>query len=172
MGDVRPIQTRYKGCHFRSRLEARWAVFFDALGVPWEYEKEGYELPGGRYLPDFWLPTFSGGMFAEVKPPGGDFSQARELSREMHATVWLCEGTPDVRAYWISDWDQDRHFEISGIPNADQAEGHNRMFWQPGYENLDLTIPAAYRDCLGDTFLRAVAAARSARFEFGQEGPT
>lgn len=59
---MRAIQTRYHGCHFRSRLEARWAVFFDSLGVPWEYEPQGFEFPypGGttadRYLPDFWLP--------------------------------------------------------------------------------------------------------------------
>lgn len=39
-----PIETRYKGYRFRSRLEARWAVFFDVLGVRWEYEPEGYDL--------------------------------------------------------------------------------------------------------------------------------
>ena len=52
-----PIQTEYKGCLFRSRLEARWAVFLDALGVEWKYEFEGYEVDGHRYLPDFWLPA-------------------------------------------------------------------------------------------------------------------
>jgi hypothetical protein len=51
---VRPIETHYKGYRFRSRLEARWAVFFDALGLAWEYEPEGFELGDGlRYLPDF-----------------------------------------------------------------------------------------------------------------------
>lgn len=35
MGDITPIQTRYAGCLFRSRLEARWAVFFDHLGIRW-----------------------------------------------------------------------------------------------------------------------------------------
>lgn len=30
---------------------------FDHLGLKWEYEPQGYELPSGRcYLPDFWLP--------------------------------------------------------------------------------------------------------------------
>ena len=54
---IKAIETRYKGYRFRSRLEARWAVFFDALGVKWEYEKEGYDLGAtGWYLPDFWLP--------------------------------------------------------------------------------------------------------------------
>lgn len=57
MAEVKAIETAYKGYRFRSRLEARWAVFFDALGVKWEYEKEGYDLgEAGWYLPDFWLP--------------------------------------------------------------------------------------------------------------------
>lgn len=60
------IQTRYKGYRFRSRLEARWAVFLDHLGVKWEYEKEGYVLLDGTpYLPDFWLPDQGG--FLEIK---------------------------------------------------------------------------------------------------------
>ena len=54
MGQIRAIETEYNGYRFRSRLEARWAVFFDALGVEYEYEPEGFELPSGkRYLPDF-----------------------------------------------------------------------------------------------------------------------
>ena len=53
---IKPIETFYKGCRFRSRLEARWAVFFDALGIDWEYEPEGFTLDFGiRYLPDFAL---------------------------------------------------------------------------------------------------------------------
>lgn len=48
------IQTYYNGYHFRSRLEARWAVFLDALGVRYEYEPEGFDLGDGLYyLPDF-----------------------------------------------------------------------------------------------------------------------
>ena len=55
---IKAIETRYKGYLFRSRLEARWAVFFDALGIKWEYEPEGVVLPDGtRYLPDFVAPT-------------------------------------------------------------------------------------------------------------------
>lgn len=63
---IKAIETQYKGYRFRSRLEARWAVFFDALGVRWEYEKEGFELGDGiRYLPDFWLPDMD--LWIEVK---------------------------------------------------------------------------------------------------------
>lgn len=73
---IRAIQTRYAGCHFRSRLEARWAVFFDAAHIRWEYEPERFailnrsmeEMQRGlntSYLPDFYLPDF--GTWAEVK---------------------------------------------------------------------------------------------------------
>lgn len=63
---IKAIETKYKGYRFRSRLEARWAVFFDALGIEWEYEKEGYQLnTGERYLPDFYLPDTK--TWVEVK---------------------------------------------------------------------------------------------------------
>lgn len=63
---IKAIQTRYKGYHFRSRLEARWAVFLDALSLRWEYEKEGFNLDGLLYLPDFWLPAQR--CWLEIKP--------------------------------------------------------------------------------------------------------
>jgi hypothetical protein len=37
-------ETKDKGDRFRSRLEARWAVFFDTLGLKWWYEPEGFDL--------------------------------------------------------------------------------------------------------------------------------
>ena len=51
---MRSIETEYAGRRFRSRLEARWAVFLDACHADWEYEPQGYVLDDGtRYLPDF-----------------------------------------------------------------------------------------------------------------------
>ena len=64
--DLTPIQTEYRGRLFRSRLEARWAVFFDNLKVRWEYEKEGFDLDGTWYLPDFYLPHLN--KWIEIKP--------------------------------------------------------------------------------------------------------
>ena len=55
--DIKPIETVYNGYRFRSRLEARWAVFFDTIGARYEYEPQGFEFEDGtRYLPDFYLP--------------------------------------------------------------------------------------------------------------------
>jgi len=69
---IRAIPTRYAGRLFRSRTEARWAVFFDELGVEWEYEVQGFETSHGRYLPDFYLPKLgvhgsAPGTWFEVK---------------------------------------------------------------------------------------------------------
>ena len=65
---IKAIPTEYKGYRFRSRLEARWAVFFDACGADWEYEPEGFDLGDGTYyLPDFLLHgvTIHHGLFKE-----------------------------------------------------------------------------------------------------------
>lgn len=91
------IDTQYKGCRFRSRLEARWAVFFDALGIEWEYEKEGYELPtyGGNtfhYLPDFWLPNER--LWFEVKGQDASAEETEKCRslRDHVGAVILAEG--------------------------------------------------------------------------------
>lgn len=73
METIKAIETEYNGYRFRSRLEARWAVFFDAAGIKYQYEPEGFEVSNFyqdgkvyRYLPDFYLPQFK--CYAEVKP--------------------------------------------------------------------------------------------------------
>lgn len=53
--NISPIETEYDGRRFRSRLEARGAIFFNQVGLPYEYE--GYEMDGIRYLPDFYIPS-------------------------------------------------------------------------------------------------------------------
>lgn len=50
---MKPLPTHYAGCHFRSRLEARWAVFFSRLNVEWEYEPDAFATSAGNYWPDF-----------------------------------------------------------------------------------------------------------------------
>ena len=59
-----PLPSWYRGVQFRSRMEARWAAYFDLLNLNWIYEPEGYELPSGNYCPDFQIND----MLLEVKP--------------------------------------------------------------------------------------------------------
>ncbi len=96
---IKAIETRYKGYKFRSRLEARYAVFFDSLGLEWTYEQEGFDMDGVCYLPDFFITerfTFNGDgkehkrhFFLEVKP-----------SDSLHSPTSL----PIYLAGKMSDW--------------------------------------------------------------------
>jgi len=85
---INPIPTKYNGILFRSRLEARWAVFFDYMNLKYFYEYEGFQLPRPmckdydsidkidrwetliNYVPDFYIPKMVGGSdyWFEVKP--------------------------------------------------------------------------------------------------------
>lgn len=56
--------TTYGGVNFRSRLEAKWAAFFDLLGWQWQYEP--IDLDG--WTPDFSIQGHDGPIYVEVKP--------------------------------------------------------------------------------------------------------
>ena len=95
---IQPIETKYNGYRFRSRLEARWAVFFDAAGIMYTYEPEGFRLADGSwYLPDFYLPWFH--AYVEIKPKGfagrAEAMHKLELLFQHDGVVCLyCEGDP------------------------------------------------------------------------------
>lgn len=63
--NIKAKPTYYKGNKYRSKLEARWACFFDLIG--WQYEYEPCEFNG--WTPDF-IVYGSGGrvIYFEVKP--------------------------------------------------------------------------------------------------------
>ena len=66
---IKPRPTVYKGYRFRSRLEARWAVFFDNLRrVEWRYEPDTYDTTHGPVTPDFVISLPASTWFVEVKP--------------------------------------------------------------------------------------------------------
>ena len=71
--EIKAIETHYNGYKFRSRLEARWAVFFDEAGIEYQYEPEGFTNGEDCYLPDFYLPEHN--TYVEVKPPREGYEQ-------------------------------------------------------------------------------------------------
>lgn len=106
--DIKPIETYYNGYRFRSRLEARWAVFFDALGVKYEYEPEGFQLSdGSAYLPDFYLPAFN--YFIEVKGKNShllsDLKKAERFAFEQKTALMIMSNIPYDQSshglYWF-----------------------------------------------------------------------
>jgi len=86
----RAIPTRYKGCLFRSRNEARWAVFFETMGIRWTHEAEGFRIPNySGYLPDFyvepwrsWVEIKSGDPLPEERTIPGPMTQRISLVPE------------------------------------------------------------------------------------------
>lgn len=175
---MKPIETRYKGYRFRSRLEARWAVFFDTLGIAWEYEKEGYGLPSGPYLPDFWLPKEK--FWIEIKPEyptSHEITLVSELRLASGKDCFIAIGTPNPET-------PNDHigWEVDGYENRIVDPGYRDDFkWAicrrcdnpfpwlapEGYGNFPCSCKPA-SDPEDDVLIAAYAAARSARFEHGE----
>ena len=125
--NLKPIQTFYKGYRFRSRLEARWAVFFDACGVKWEYEPEGFDLGNGLYyLPDFLLHGLvgrvEGDLWVEVKG---------QMSEESARKILAFSGVEDYVSgrYFKESVPKTALFQpqsilvVGGIPNGENIWG-------------------------------------------------
>lgn len=146
---IKALPTYYRGYHFRSRLEARWAVFFDDLGIQWEYELEGFEMDGGEwYLPDFYLPRFHypNGIYVEVKPPGDIFHKAHQFVMSGGGAILCAEGTPEVKAYTLIEPNHEKEladcrrtpvtFIDKYLPGGRNGTEY-RLFWWPGPHDLE-----------------------------------
>ena len=105
---MKVIETEYNGYKFRSRLEARWAVFFDELGIEYLYEPEGFVLEDGtKYLPDFYLPKiYRGkgkyGLWVEVKGVMTDYDEnnIEKFEKAQNIPVYVVGEIPKVNEYY------------------------------------------------------------------------
>lgn len=94
---IRAIETEWNNTLFRSRTEAKWAHFFDALSIAYEYEPEGFEMEGIKYLPDFWMPSLN--AYIEIKgvqPNEEECEKARRLNLGSGFPVYIFFGNPKV----------------------------------------------------------------------------
>jgi hypothetical protein len=104
---MKPIETLYNGVTYRSRLEARWAAFFEHIGFRYIYEPEGFEHAGERYLPDFWVDELDG--YFEVKPHNAakkEVLRVRQWQRDMAASgmrLFSVFGEPNPDKYIMCD---------------------------------------------------------------------
>lgn len=94
MSDLTALETPYDGHLFRSRREARWAVFFNTAKIPWEYEEQGYDLgEAGWYLPDFRINAGTPSeLFFEVKgktPTREELAKAETLYEQSKIPVYV-----------------------------------------------------------------------------------
>lgn len=152
------LPTEWNGIPFRSRLEARWAVFFDSLDKPvrYEYEVDVFDTPFGPYLPDFYLPELN--YFWIVKPgPITELEDKKCLWLALHGHgVFKAQGSIPKTFY---PWRQlDRTFTADGwFPNDSEpciledsdytwleAMGFPRQPYAFGWGDSDL----AFCECL------------------------
>lgn len=172
---MKAIETAYRGYRFRSRLEARWAVFFDSLGLDWQYEPEGFELNAGRYLPDFRVVYPSGRIgecpsvwWFECKPHltlVSDYEWARVREFDLYAPLILLDGVPD-----------DRLYPRAGDASSADGERDLRDGWalwsrrqRPWYDEARVWFsPHGGHEAVADELLGAISVARYTRFEARQ----
>lgn len=167
---MQALETVYNGCHFRSRLEARWATVFDALELRWEYETEGFDLEAaGWYVSDFYLPDVQRWVeIKPVRPTPQDIAKAQALCLFRREAVMVFVGLPSPDEFL------DQHPEqVLFITPGNDAHPPGDMIWgalgwytialiKPPYEQTPLT---GYFHITG--LLEALAAARTARVDGG-----
>lgn len=195
MSEIKAIPTRYGGYHFRSRLEARWAVFFDELGVAYRYEEQGYEFgEGEKYLPDFRLPRAvvaivgGGGAddlvvteevspFVEIKPhgipiPDGDLKRIIAFVRHVGETfVLVVRGDPlDMFMQAVAYTDETQYSVAPAAIIGTKGDACPIVAWQ-GRECSNEAWKSFVLGCASG-FGKAAVSARSARFEHGESGAT
>lgn len=187
MHSINAIETHYKGYRFRSRTEARWAVYFDVSNIPWEYEFEGFKLQNGEwYLPDFRLKLAHAiikpgrpqnrYVWAEVKGQAftkEEINRCRLLHEMTGQECYMLDGPPSLKSYKStfrysdydpsispgSDGDSYVDYLIGSYHQYPQTEA--RFYVSPGEVDKNGNLDEA--DCPQEMLI-AIQAARSARF--------
>lgn len=159
------IATPYGGAMFRSRLEARYAVMLDALGVRWQFEAEGFNTSAGYYLPDLYIPAAN--LWLEIKPEhptAEEVEKCRALAEGVPGAVrllygpfgWWLDRLPESRAGGIAFWRESEGDKWHG-----QADGAHRY------------SPAVCDDCgaFGVTFGGAARLVCEGRHQLDVDAP-
>jgi hypothetical protein len=154
---ARPVSTTYKGYTFSKRVDVRWAIFFDALNIQWEYAPETFQLPdGSRYTPTFFLPRLEGGVYVDVQVKQGFEDNAKQIGTLVN--VLLVWGEPGFSGYKLltaqEPYEATAYFMYNYLPNS--------LYHNPGYEDQHtLAIAPRYFD---QDVIAAIYAARNAAF--------
>ena len=182
---IKAIETVYNGYRFRSRLEARWAVFFDALGIEYQYESEGFDVSGTWYLPDFFLPSqpsrdvYVPSMYVEIKPASLPRKQTKLFGRfgSIECPLALICGQP-YGVFGAFEWFDDSDFEYTiEVFEGDVSFHWGKSWFLEGRRTNIITFEGEWGGVCGDEertgwvgprIVSAYCAARQARFEHGE----
>lgn len=193
--EIKAIETSYDYHRFRSRLEARWAVFFNTMKIEYRYEPQGFHLENRvgwldhmtkvltfNYLPDFYLPKFK--CWCEAKPTAFTNEERIKCMFLCEATkerVIMLDGEPAFKEY--------EYFEYQSEASRETFEKDGRLFPYDrpagAYQDVYLALISNWFDedrfgvmmgygddaqSYGEDYNASVKAALSARFEFGEHG--
>lgn len=147
---VKPVPTTVHGVTTRSRLEARWIVFFSHAGIPWEYEPQAYRIGSRGYLPDFRIRPHRGAdqAWMEIKPLADTFDDPRWKGLVTQTGLML--------------------FTVRGLHRRGDVCGrdHTVRVWHPSGMVADV-----HRMWTGPEFRTAWDAASAARFDGSSRRP-
>lgn len=118
---IKAIPTTYAGINFRSRLEAKWAAFFDLMSWRWSYEPIDFD----GWIPDFILHGRKERILVEVKPlyeaderlfnevskqavEGGSSDDILVLGADLPKHIYW----PGVGVGWLGEYLQDIHIDV------------------------------------------------------------
>ena len=143
----------YNGEIYNSALEAKWAVFFDTMGIEYKHEPREY-MPetGVRYLPDFALfnvkwrgekPQFLNSgrhvVFVEVKGANSydELDIKEKVKIEEFAQNWpllVLGNLPEDSNYFNKNWDRsDKLMNFCFLDGKDEdcffIEDSNKQIW-------------------------------------------
>jgi len=134
-------ETKYKNVLFRSRLEARWAAFFDRVDWDWEYEP--FDLLG-------WTPDFRVRFACSHSECNGEHSLLVEV--KPFDRIDQFKGHPCMD--YAYGWKEDGGDRVCIPANASAAFGINPFvtYWEMahgsggGDENVALWLQPNYCD--------------------------
>lgn len=118
--------TYYSGCHFKDRVTAQWAVFFESLGLKWRYAEENHNLFGINVTLDFQVQ----GHRCDFHVIDSEKSQwspelFMELAKRTHKEIVVLVGPPQRKQYeaflcaWHTNEGDSEFYEnvIEGVPH-------------------------------------------------------
>ncbi len=123
---MKPINTVYRGYKFRSRLEARWAVFLSELKADWKYEVEGYVLSGMWYLPDFFVSDWNCWIEVKpIKPTETELQKVALISKASGQRVLIIYGEP-----WADQ--ESEHYGVLLFDSECADDPNMQQYWGGG----------------------------------------
>lgn len=116
---MKALPSIFRGVTYRSRVEARWAIFLHELGVKAQWEPDGFDLGGVPYMPDFYVIAWD--IYIEVKgavPTGAERHKCQLLAEASGKPVLLAIGDP---ATGLGEW------FTPGFPHDEIPTGNARI---------------------------------------------